>query len=368
MVRVSNPRLVELVLRLHSILKSGQKVSEELKKSPFSISHSGVYYILRKQIMDEKSPAKPVKRLSTAGKPKVRTPEVIKQVKRDLSGAKPLSQRKVANKRQVSTRTVRRIIKEDLQGGLRKKYRVHALSDKQAAQRLRIGPEFLEYLEGEKFKKIITVDECWIYLTNTGGNRKIYYEFKGEKTEDSWRMFWSKLHPEGVMCFMGVSWYGKTELRFVEPKAKINADYYCDKLLKPLFKKDIPALFYGRKFRPVFHHDNAPAHVAAKTQAFLQNTGIDFIPPTKWMGNSPDLALMDFCVNGIFKWELFDRQPKTLDGLKRVAREVWHNLDQETIRNAFRSWYSRVEMMIKNHGYHIEQLLNGKSEIENKEN
>ena len=86
------------------------------------------------------------------------------------------------------------------------------------------------------------------------------------------------------------------------------------------------------------------------------------------MGNSPDLALMDFCVNGIFKWELFDRQPKTLDGLKRVAREVWHNLDQETIRNAFRSWYSRVEMMIKNHGYHIEQLLNGKSEIENKEN
>ena len=71
MVRVSNPRLVELVLRLHSILKSGQKVSEELKKSPFSISRSGVYYILRKQIMDEKSPAKPVKRLSTAGKPKV---------------------------------------------------------------------------------------------------------------------------------------------------------------------------------------------------------------------------------------------------------------------------------------------------------
>jgi len=51
MVRVSNPRLVELVLRLHSILKSGQKVSEELKKSPFSISRSGVYYILRKQMM-----------------------------------------------------------------------------------------------------------------------------------------------------------------------------------------------------------------------------------------------------------------------------------------------------------------------------
>ena len=99
---------------------------------------------------------------------------------------------------------------------------------------------------------------------------------------------------------MGVSWYGKTELRFVEPKAKINADYYCEKLLKPLFEKDIPRLFYGRKFRPVFHQDNAPAHAAMKTQDYLQNTGIEFIPKAKWMGNSPDLALIDFCVNLIF--------------------------------------------------------------------
>ena len=122
------------------------------------------------------------------------------------------------------------------------------------------------------------------------------------------------------MCFMGVSWYSKMELGFVEPKAKINADYYCEKLLEPLFEKDIPRLFYGRKFRPVFHQDNAPAHAAMKTQDYLQNTGIEFIPKAKWMENSPDLALMDFCVNGIFKWDLFDRQPKTIDGLKHFAR------------------------------------------------
>ena len=31
--------------------------------------------------------------------------------------------------------------------------------------------------------------------------------------------------------------------------------------------------------------------------------------------------------NGMFKWELFDRQPTTLEGLKKVMTSVWDNLD-----------------------------------------
>ena len=57
------------------------------------------------------------------------------------------------------------------------------------------------------------------------------------------------------MCFMGVSYWGKTELRFVEPKAKINADYYIEHLLKPLCEKDIPEMFRGRRIKPVLHQD-----------------------------------------------------------------------------------------------------------------
>ena len=124
-------------------------------------------------------------------------------------------------------------------------------------------------------------------------------------------------HPVGIMFFAGVSYWGKTTLRFVEPKAKINSEYYIEKLLKPLFQQDIPKMFRGRKFRPVSHQDNAPAHASKKTQKFLRESGINFIPKEHWMGNSPDLAIMDFCVNGMFKWELFDRQPTTLEGLKR---------------------------------------------------
>ena len=160
----------------------------------------------------------------------------------------------------MSLTTISRIKMTDLHGILRKKYRVHALSNAQIAQRLQRGPLFLRYLEGQKFKKIITVDECWIYLTSVRGVRRIYYEFKGEKTEESWRKFWEVRHPQGVMCFMGVSYWGKSKLRFVEPKAKINAKYYVEHLLTPLFENDILRMFLGRRFKPVFHHDNAPAH------------------------------------------------------------------------------------------------------------
>ena len=77
------------------------------------------------------------------------------------------------------------------------------------------------------------------------------------------------------------------------------------------------------------------------------------------MGNSPDLAIMDFCVNGMFKWELFDRQPTTLEGLKKVIISVWDNLDQERIQKAFRGWSKRVEIMIKSGGHHTEHKLSG---------
>ena len=78
----------------------------------------------------------------------------------------------------------------------------------------------------------------------------------------------------------------------------------------------------------------------------IKSCGIDFIPKEDWMSNTSDCAIMDFCVNGLFKWELFDRQPTTIDGLKRVATEVWHNLDQVKIQNAFKSWYGRVKTMM----------------------
>ena len=254
-----------------------------------------------------------------------------------MTGMNPLSTRASAKKRKVSQTTLERIIHKDLHGILRKKYKVHALSNRQIQQRLERAPLFLEYLKGERYKKIITVDECWIFLTYVNGVRRIYYEFKGQRTEESWTKFWKERHPNGVMCFMRVSYWGKTKLRFVKPGAKIDARYYVEHLLKPLFAEDIPAMFRGHGRNPVFHHDNAPSHEARFTQEFLEQTSVEFIPKQHWLGNACDVALIDFFVNGEFKCQLFHRHPTTVDGLKLVATEVCNNLDQAKTKCAFQS-------------------------------
>ena len=313
-----------------------KEISSILGERNISMSKSGVHHLITRKRLEESGKIKHVKRLTNPGTPKVRKRSLIAKVKKAVTGGNPLSQRKVAKNLQVSQSTVHRIINQDLQGVLRKKYKLHALSNAQIKQRLERGPLFLQYLEREGYKKLISVDEAWVYLTNTGGIRQVYYEFKGERSEESWQKFWQVKHPIGVMFFAGVSYWGKTKLRFVEPKAKINRKYYVKKLLKPLFKEDIPNMFHGRKCRPVFHQDNAPAHAANDTQEWLKNSGVDFIPKTYYMGNSPDLAIMDFCVNGMFKWEIFDRQPTTLQGLKRVMTAVWKQLGQKKIQEAFR--------------------------------
>ena len=368
MTRVRDPKVEKAILMLHSIGKSMRKISKLLEKKILKRSPSTILSIIRKNSDQAKTPTKPVKRLTNPGSPKIRTKDLVQKVKRDIDKRNPLSQRKIAKKHNISQKTVNRLIHEDLHAVVRKKYPVHALSDKQIAQRYEIGRRFLEFLGGERYKKIITVDECWIYLSNTGGERRIYYEFKGTKNPESWTKYWKKQHPIGVMVFMGVTFYGKSKLRFVKPDAKINQDYYIENLLTPLFRDDIPELFAGQKYRPLFHQDNAPAHAGKKTQAWLENSEFDYIPKELWMGNSPDMALMDFCVNGYFKQQLFDRHPTTLAGLKRVAVEVWEGLDQGVIQRGFQSWVGRVQMMVDNYGHHVEHKLNGKKCLENKEN
>ncbi|OWA55561.1 hypothetical protein BV898_19945, partial [Hypsibius exemplaris] len=272
------------------------------------------------------------------GSQKLRTPGLVAAIEKDLSGPNPLTRSALSLKYGVSAKTIATVISQDLEGKVRIKCRVHALSNKQAKQRLDRGPRFLRYINGRKWKNIVTIDEAWVYLTDTNGIRKIYYEFRGERNPEKWTEFWKESHPKGVMFVAGVCSRKKTAIRFVKPGAKISSEYYIQHVLKPLFKNDIRKLFPGELInKVVFHHDSAPAHSSGITQEWLRNSGIKFIPKEHWMGNSPDLAPMDFCVNGLFKWKLFDHAATTVADLKRVMRKVWSNLDQSKINNALRS-------------------------------
>ncbi|OQV20031.1 hypothetical protein BV898_06034 [Hypsibius exemplaris] len=167
----------------------------------------------------------------------------------------------------VSATTIARVVSQDLEGKVRKKCRVYALSNKQAKQRVDRGPRFLRYINGRKWKNVVTINEAWVYLTVFNGIRKIYYEFRGERSPESWTNFWKESHPKGVLFVAGVCSCEKTAIRFVKPGAKINSEYYIQHVLKPLFKNDIRKLFPGELInKVVFHHDSAPAPSSGITQ------------------------------------------------------------------------------------------------------
>ncbi|XP_042904516.1 histone-lysine N-methyltransferase SETMAR-like [Parasteatoda tepidariorum] len=135
---------------------------------------------------------------------------------------------------------------------------------------------------------------------------------------------------------MGISAHGVTEPRFVKPGAKINSEYYIQKILKPFLKDDYCRLYPNSD--AVFHQDSAPSHASKVTQKFLTDQQVQFLRPEQWIPNSPDVAPCDYFLRGHLKNKLNKRRISTLRGLQRAIREEVTKIPQEIILRALKSW------------------------------
>ncbi|KAK6033461.1 hypothetical protein OSTOST_00313, partial [Ostertagia ostertagi] len=97
----------------------------------------------------------------------------------------------------------------------------------------------------------------------------------------------------GLMVWTGASWNGKTELLFVEPGLKINADYYIRQLRDDILPS-CSSLYRDGRF--VLQQDRAPAHAARKTLAFLDSVGVEYLKKTEYPSALPDLNPLDYRV------------------------------------------------------------------------
>ena len=81
---------------------------------------------------------------------------------------------------------------------------------------------------------------------------------------------------KSVMVSVGVSALGRTAIHFVNPRVRVNGQYYRDVLLMQGLLPDIRTFsdYY------TFQQDGAPAHRARETVELLDNETPDFIPPT----------------------------------------------------------------------------------------
>jgi len=84
----------------------------------------------------------------------------------------------------------------------------------------------------------------------------------------------------------------------------------------------------------VFQQDGALSHRAKSTVEFLQYTVPNFIEPSVWPPNSPDLNPVDYAVWGALQQSVYCIPISNLDDLKDRACTCWKRLDQQIINES----------------------------------
>ena len=291
--------------------------------------------------------------------PKVRTKQTIAKIKKMVVKEDPESYRNIQKRYPMSLKTINRVIHEDLNLGKRTKSRVHRLNDKQKKNRKRNSRKLCEdNLSGKKSEFVVSLDEALVYLNNCNGHRRICYVKNGKDIPEDWVYERPESFANGFMIVGAITGRGVLPLIRVPPKAKINADYYIDYVLKPLLEKELPKL-YGKDMNKVFlHHDKASSHTAHKTQVYLEELktrlGINYIKNSDIPVKTPDGSPMDFFGFGYLKQKLFRRRAISLNGLWKACQQEWSQIDQNLVDKVFSSWKKRLRMISKMNGGHIE--------------
>ena len=82
---------------------------------------------------------------------------------------------------------------------------------------------------------------------------------------------------------------GKIEIRIIDRCTKANSEYYCEQVLQPLLKNDVPRQFPDDPEPMVFHRDSGSGHIARETIQFLKNNNVNFTDKEEWMPKPQEL-------------------------------------------------------------------------------
>ncbi|GBN45482.1 hypothetical protein AVEN_201312-1 [Araneus ventricosus] len=196
------------------------------------------------------------------------------------------------------------------------------------------------------------VDEAWIYLSDTNAKSKVQCLIRDQNRRDLTPST-TMPHPKGIMVWMGISANGVTKPRFVQPGAKINSEYYIQKILKPFLKDEYCRLYPNGD--AVFLQDSVPSHASKVTQKFPKDQQVQFLKPQKWMPNNSDATSYDYFLWGHLKNKLNKRRVSTLRCLQKAIREEVKKIPKEMILRALKSWPKRCRQIFYAEGRHIEK-------------
>jgi hypothetical protein len=211
------------ILALLQLNYSQRQIVNILGNDGISVSQRTVFNVKRKIGLQRNS----VEKIKFSRQRPVSTTSTVSKVIQQIDVKDPPTQRSIAQSCHISQSTVARII-ESANFTLRKKYKVHKLTTSNAEKRRQRAIRLYRQVANHRYKNFVTTDESWFYLNGTEGKRKVCYIKKTDPDYERMIFEQDSSRPKGFMVWAGISSRGKISIRFVDPGAKINSDYYIN--------------------------------------------------------------------------------------------------------------------------------------------
>ncbi|EFO94085.1 hypothetical protein CRE_26771 [Caenorhabditis remanei] len=295
-----------------------------------------------------------LKDLPRSGRPiSISTPPVIKAIRERIRRNPERSLRKMAPGFNMSPTTMRRIVKLKLN---MIPYRIQKgafLTEKNKQLRMKKARELLLGTHsGTHLTTVFTDEKIFTIEANKNGqnNRILARDYR--TACQNGKILNKTSHPASVMVFGGICSNGKTPLIFVDPGAKVNQEYYREKILEagvlPWAKSH-----FGNQFW-TFQQDGAPAHRAKTTQQWCKDNFPAFISASEWPASSPDLNPLDYSVWGYLTQIVSTKNYANLNALKAALLKAWDDLDVNYLRAVVDDYPKRLRAVIQEKGGRIE--------------
>lgn len=280
------------------------------------------------------------------------TEENVESIRRVVHEDRRITIKDIASSTNLSFGTVQAILTGDLNmHRVAAKFVPRLLTPEQKAHRVEVCQDLLQHARDDPtfMSRVITGDESWVYGYDPETKQQSS-QWKSPKSPRPKKALQVRSATKSmIVVFFDIK--GIVHREFVPRGQTVNAQFYCDVLRR--LREDI------RRKRPdqwrannwVLHHDNAPAHRALTTRAFLASKNTTVAPQPPY---SPDLAPCDFFLFPKMKMRLKGRRFETVEEIQQESQMVLDSLEEEDFQGAFQAWQKRWERCIESRGDYFE--------------
>lgn len=195
----------------------------------------------------------------------------------------------------------------------------------------------------QRWNRVLFTDESRFNVSFGDGRTRVWRR-TGERYTDACVSERDRFGGGSCMVWGGIIGNQKTPLLVI--RGNLTARRYIDEVLNPIA---IP--FIARQgANVIFQQDNATAHSAALTTAFLNNQGINVLP---WPSRSPDLNCIEHLWDELGK-RVRNRQnpPQNVVQLEQALVDEWRRIPANVIRRLTRSMRRRCLAVVNANGGH----------------